>query len=52
MDGMNKLTLLESLNRLILDFDIVRISFHKDDWRDRWFQRASKMRQSPLVNHL
>jgi hypothetical protein len=51
-DGMNKLTLLESYNRHIMDFDIVKIGFHQDDCCGCLLERASKMRQSPLVNHL
>ena len=52
MSGMNKLTLIGSPNRHIKDFDTVRISFNRDDCCGCLIERASKMRQSPLVNHL
>ena len=49
---MSQLTLLEGLNEHIMNFDIIRIGFHQDDWCNRWLECASKMCQSPLVNHL
>jgi hypothetical protein len=45
MVQMNKFTVLET----VFMFVAVGISFNKDDWCDVWFQRASKMRQSPVV---
>ena len=52
MNRMNKLTVLETPNRHKVGFDIVRTGFNWDDLCDVWFQRASQMRQSPVVNHL